>query len=166
MTWETSVFPICYHPMCCVLAFRTTRSYFSRLTQRLLLRFALSADLESSDRPRGSIPGSVSAAFAAKSSVTWESHVFQVCSSPVATQYSRSATGAPRRLRTRPPPAPHCSLDKGRACAKHIQLRTQTCARAGYGCTLTSAHISKCMQTQDSLGNMKISGSHPCWHKQ
>ena len=59
-----------------------------------------------------------------------------------------------------------CSLDKGVACAKHIQLPTQTCARAWYGCTLTCAHISKCMQTQDSLGNMKISGSHPCWHKQ
>ena len=63
-------------------------------------------------------------------------------------------------------PYAHCSLDKAVACAKHIQLPTQTCARAWYGCTLTSAHISKCMQTQDSLGNMKISGSHPCWHKQ
>ena len=63
-------------------------------------------------------------------------------------------------------PYAHCSLDKGVACAKHIQLPTQTCARAWYGCTLTSAHISKCMQTQDSLGNMKFSGSHPCWHKQ
>ena len=63
-------------------------------------------------------------------------------------------------------PYTHCSLDKGVACAKHIQLPTQTCARAWYGCTLTSAHISKSMQTQDSLGNMKISGSHPCWHKQ
>ena len=63
-------------------------------------------------------------------------------------------------------PYAHCSLDKGIACAKHIQLPTDTCARAWYECTLTSAHISKCMQTQDSLGNMKISGSHPCWHKQ
>ena len=63
-------------------------------------------------------------------------------------------------------PYTHCSLDKGVACAQHIQLRTQTCARAWYGCTLTSAHISKCRQTQDNLGNMKISGSHPCWHQQ
>ena len=80
------MFPICYHPMCCVLAFRTTRSYLPRWPQRLLLRFALSANLQSSDRPRGPIPGSVSAAIATKSGVTWESHVFQVCSSPVATQ--------------------------------------------------------------------------------
>ena len=62
-------------------------------------------------------------------------------------------------------PYAHCSLDKGIACAQHIQLPTQTCVRAWYECTLTSAHISKCMQTQDSLGNMKISGSQPCWHK-
>ena len=61
-------------------------------------------------------------------------------------------------------PCAHCSLDKGVACAKHTQLPTQTCTRAWYGCTLT--HISKCMQTQHSLGNMKTSGSHPCWHKQ
>ena len=40
-------------------------------------------------------------------------------------------------------PYAHCSLDKGVACAKHIQLPTQTCARAWYGCTLTSAHISQ-----------------------
>ena len=63
-------------------------------------------------------------------------------------------------------PYAQCSLDKGVACAKLIQLPTPTCERAWYGCTLTSAHISKCMQTPDSLGNMKISGSHPCWHKQ
>ena len=63
-------------------------------------------------------------------------------------------------------PYAHCSLDKGVACAKQIQLLTQTCARAWYRCTLTSAHISKCMQTQDSLGNMKTSVSHQCWHKQ
>ena len=62
-------------------------------------------------------------------------------------------------------PYAHCSLDKGVACAKHIQLPTQMCARAWYGCTLTSAHISKCMQTQDCLGNIKFSGSPPCWHK-
>ena len=80
------MFPICYHPMYCILAFSTTRSYLPRWTQRLLLRYALSADLQSSDRPRGSIPGSVSAAFATKSGVTWESHVFQVRSSPVATK--------------------------------------------------------------------------------
>ena len=54
-------------------------------------------------------------------------------------------------------PYAHCSLDKGVACAQHIQLPTHTCARAWYECTLTSAHISKCMQTQESLGNMKIS---------
>ena len=64
------------------------------------------------------------------------------------------------------PTTPPCSLDKGVACAQHIQLPTQTCARAWYECTLTSAHISKCMQTQQSLGNMKFSGSQPCWHKQ
>ena len=63
-------------------------------------------------------------------------------------------------------PYAHFSLDKGVACAQHIQLLAQTCACAWYECTLTSAHISKCMQTQESLGNMKISGSHPCWHKQ
>ena len=63
-------------------------------------------------------------------------------------------------------PYAHCSLDKGVACAQHIQLLAHTCACAWYECTLTSAHISKCMQTQESLGNMKISGSHPCWHKQ
>ena len=62
-------------------------------------------------------------------------------------------------------PYAHCSLDKGIACAQHILL-AHTCACAWYECTLTSAHISKCMQTQESLGNMKISGSHPCWHKQ
>ena len=55
----------------------------------------------------------------------------------------------------------HCSLDKGVACPQHIQLPTRTCACAWYECTLTSAHISKCMQIQESLGNMKISGSHP-----
>ena len=58
-------------------------------------------------------------------------------------------------------PYTHCSLDKGVACAQHIQLLAHTCACAWYECTLTSAHISKCMQTQESLGNMKISGSHP-----
>ena len=63
-------------------------------------------------------------------------------------------------------PYAHCSLDKGVACAQHIQLPTHTCARAWCACTLTSAHISKCMQTQGSLGNMKISGSYPRWHKQ
>ena len=63
-------------------------------------------------------------------------------------------------------PYAHCSLDKGVACLQHIQLPTHTCTCAWYECTLTSAHISKCMQTQESLGNMKISGSHPCWHKQ
>ena len=65
-------------------------------------------------------------------------------------------------------PYAHCSLDsdKGVACAQHIQLPTHTCTCAWYECTLTSAHISKCMQTQESLGNIKISGSHPCWHKQ
>ena len=63
-------------------------------------------------------------------------------------------------------PYAHCSLDKGVACAQHIQLLAHTCACAWHECTLTSAHISKCMQTQESLGNMKISGSHPCWHKQ
>ena len=63
-------------------------------------------------------------------------------------------------------PYAHCSLDKGVACAQHIQLLAHTCACAWYECTLTSAHISKCMQTQESLGNMKSSGSHPCWHKQ
>ena len=63
-------------------------------------------------------------------------------------------------------PYTHCSLDKGVPCAQHIQLPTHTCARAWYECILTSAHISKCMQTQESLGNMKLSRSHPCWHKQ
>ena len=63
-------------------------------------------------------------------------------------------------------PYVHCSLDKGVACAQHIQLLAHTCACAWYECTLTSTHISKCMQTQESLGNMKILGSHPCWHKQ
>ena len=58
-------------------------------------------------------------------------------------------------------PYAHCSLDKGVACAQHIQLLAHTCACAWYECTLTSTHISKCMQTQESLGNMKISGSHP-----
>ena len=56
-------------------------------------------------------------------------------------------------------PYTHCSLDKGVACAQHIQLPTHTCAHAWYECTSTSAHISKCMQTQESLGNMKFSGS-------
>ena len=109
------MFPICYHPMCCVLAFRTTRSYLPRWSQRLLLRFALSADLQSSDRPQGSIPGSVSAAFATKRGVTWESRLFQVCSSPVVLQYSRGATGAPLRLRTQPPPPPLSALTDIRA---------------------------------------------------
>ena len=63
-------------------------------------------------------------------------------------------------------PYAHCSLDKGVACVQHIQLLAHTCACAWYECTLSSAHISKCMQTQESLGNMKISGPHPCWHKQ
>ena len=63
-------------------------------------------------------------------------------------------------------PYAHCSLDKGVACAQHMQLLAHTCACTWYECTLTSAHIFKCMQTQESLGNMKISGSHPCWHKQ
>ena len=63
-------------------------------------------------------------------------------------------------------PYAHCSLDKGVACAQYIQLPAHTCACTWYECTLTSAHISKCIQTQESLGNMKISGSHPCWHKQ
>ena len=63
-------------------------------------------------------------------------------------------------------PYDYCSLDKGVACAQHIQLPTHTCTRAWYECTLTSTHISKSMQTQESLGNMKISGSHPCHHIQ
>ena len=63
-------------------------------------------------------------------------------------------------------PYAHCSLDKGVACTQHIQLPTHTCVRAWYECTLTSTHISKSMQTQESLGNMKISGSHPYCHKQ
>ena len=63
-------------------------------------------------------------------------------------------------------PYAHCSLDKGVACAQHIQLPTHTCTRAWYACTLNSARISKCMQTQRSLANMKILVSHPCWHKQ
>ena len=53
-------------------------------------------------------------------------------------------------------PYAHCSVDKGIACAQHIQLPAHTCACAWYECTLTSAHISKCMQTQESLGNMKM----------
>ena len=53
-------------------------------------------------------------------------------------------------------PYTHCSLDKGVACAQHIQLLAHTCACAWHECTLTSAHISKCMQTQESLGDMKI----------
>ena len=52
------------------------------------------------------------------------------------------------------------------ACAQHIQLPTHTCTNAWYECTLTSTHISNSMQTQESLGNMKFSGSHPCCHKQ
>ena len=64
MTWETSVFPICYCPMCCVPAVPTTRPLPPRWPQRLLLRFALSADLQGSNRPRRPIPGCVSAAFA------------------------------------------------------------------------------------------------------
>ena len=65
-------------------------------------------------------------------------------------------------------PYAHRSLDKGVACAQHILLLAHTCmcACAWYECTLPSAHISNGMQTQESLGNMKISGSHPCWHKQ
>ena len=63
-------------------------------------------------------------------------------------------------------PYTHCGLDKGVACAQHIQLLARTCTCTWYECTLTSAHISKCMQTQESLRNMKISGSHQCWHKQ
>ena len=63
-------------------------------------------------------------------------------------------------------PYAYCSLDKGVACAQHIQLLTHTCVCAWYGCTLTSTHISKSMQTQESLGNMKIAGPHPCCHKQ
>ena len=63
-------------------------------------------------------------------------------------------------------PYAYCSLHKGVACAQHIQLPTHTCTRAWYECTLTSTHSSKSMQTQESLGNMKISGSHPCCHKQ
>ena len=85
-------------------------------------------------------------------------HLRMACTPPPCISYAN--------VRNYYGPYAHCSLDKGVACAQHIQLPTQTCARAWYGCTLTSAHISKCMQTQDSLGNMKISGSHPCWHKQ
>ena len=59
------------------------------------------------------------------------------------------------RTALKAPPYAHCSLDKGIACAQHIQLPTHTCACAWYECTLTFAHISKCMQTQESLGNMK-----------
>ena len=53
-------------------------------------------------------------------------------------------------------PYAHCRLDKGVACAQHIQLLTHTCARAWYACALTSPRVSKCVQTQGSLGNMKI----------
>ena len=60
----------------------------------------------------------------------------------------------------------YCSLDKGVACAQHIQLPTHTCAHAWHDCTLTSTHISKSMQTQESVENMIISGLHPCCHKQ
>ena len=42
-------------------------------------------------------------------------------------------------------PYAHCSLDKGVACAQHIQLLAHTCACPWYECTLTSTHISKCM---------------------
>ena len=55
-------------------------------------------------------------------------------------------------------PYTYCSLDKGVACAQHIQLPTHTCPCAWYECTLTSTYTSKSMQTQGSLANMKISG--------
>ena len=71
-----------------------------------------------------------------------------------------------RNVRNYYRPYAHCSLDKGVACARHIQLPAHKCARAWYECTLTSTHISKSTQTQESLGAMKISGSHPCYHKQ
>ena len=115
MAWETSVFPICCYPMCCVLAFRTTRSDLPQLrlgTPPPSYR----SYLQGSDRPRGSTRSSVSAAFATKRNVTWESHVFQVCSSPVATQsefppnprcllrYGLSLTSSLHS---------YCSLDKG-----------------------------------------------------
>ena len=105
------MFPICYHPMCCILAFRTTGSYLPCGTQRRLLRYALSANLQGSDGPRGSIPGSVAAT---KSGVTWESHVFQVCSSPVATQSDLplnplTSGGAPSHLVQSNPGAPLAS---------------------------------------------------------
>ena len=57
-------------------------------------------------------------------------------------------------------PYAHCSLDKGVACAQHIQLLARTCACAWYECTLTSAHISKCMQTQERCLLVKRSHSH------
>ena len=49
-------------------------------------------------------------------------------------------------------PYAHCSLDKGVACAQHIQLPTHTCARAWYECTLTSAHIPSVCKRKEALG--------------
>ena len=49
-------------------------------------------------------------------------------------------------------PYAHCSLDKGVACAQHIQLPTHTCARAWYECTLTSAHIPSVCKHKEALG--------------
>ena len=44
------------------------------------------------------------------------------------------------------------SLDKGVACAQHIQLPTHTCASAWYDCTLTSAHIPNACKHKKALG--------------
>ena len=113
MAWETSVFPICYFPMCCVLAFKTTRFDFHQLC--LVTPPVLIAYPQGSDRPRGSTRSSVSAAFATKRNVTWESHVFQVYSSPVATQ-SEFPPQPPASLpvwNVTHFSTAYCSLDKG-----------------------------------------------------
>ena len=71
MTWEPRAFQVCSSPIAChcptcyVPAVETTRSLPPpRRPQQLLLRCALSADLQGSNRPRRSIPGCVPAAFA------------------------------------------------------------------------------------------------------
>ena len=49
-------------------------------------------------------------------------------------------------------PYAHCSLDKGVACAQHIQLPTHTYVRAWYECTLTSGTFASVCKRKKALG--------------
>jgi hypothetical protein len=70
---------------------------------------------------------------AASTSMRIRKHLLAPCTPPLCN----SCAKVPNQYG----PYAYCSLDKGVACAQHIQLPTHTWVSAWHECTLTSAHV-------------------------